>query len=146
VQKSSELRNPLLQTKAIGDQMSGVRRQPAAGEPPTATTKAVAMAMLMISQDEGTPLVLRVRGELDLLTAEELRTALEDAIAKDARVVVDLDGVTFVDACGLRVILEVAESLNGDGPLRIANARMVERLLRIVGLGSIPSISISPEA
>ena len=104
------------------------------------------MDMLRISQEHGTPPVLRVRGELDLLTADELRSALAEALAADATVVVDLDGVTFVDACGLRVILEVAESLNGEGPLRIVNGRMVERLLRIVGLGSIPSISISPEA
>ena len=104
------------------------------------------MDMLTIERESGPPAVLHVRGEIDFLTAEELRSALEDALTLDATVVVDLADVTFVDACGLRVILEVAESLNGRGPLRIVNGHMVERLLRIVGLSAIPSISISHEA
>src|SRR5262245_48433892 len=104
------------------------------------------MDMLQITHESGPPAVLLVRGEIDVLSAEELRNALQDALSINSTVVVDLAGVTFVDACGLRVILEVADSLNGQGPLRIVNGQKVERLLRIVGLSAIPSISISPEA
>jgi anti-anti-sigma factor len=89
---------------------------------------------LSIDLAEGTPPVLCVRGELDLATADEFRSALERAVSADPAVVVDMKDVTFIDLCGLRVILEAAESRNGRGPLRLVNAGRVAWLLDLAGL------------
>src|SRR4051794_32243135 len=50
--------------------------------------------------------VLRVAGEVDLLTAPQLGEALAAALAPGRVVVADLAGVTFMDSTGLRTLLE----------------------------------------
>jgi stage II sporulation protein AA (anti-sigma F factor antagonist) len=92
------------------------------------------MQLLSIEVVDGSPPVLRVGGEVDLASAGELRAALTSALAADPNVVVDLADVTFIDVSGVRVILRAAESLNGDGPLVLANASRVTWLLGIAGL------------
>ena len=98
------------------------------------------MELLKVAFVPGDPSVVQVDGEIDLSTAGDLRTALEQALATDPHVVIDMAGVTFVDAGGLRVVLQVAESRNGSGPLPLRNASRVERILELVGLSELPSI------
>jgi anti-anti-sigma factor len=94
---------------------------------------------------EGDPPVLQVEGEMDLSTAEQLRAAMDEALGADPKVVVDLSGVTFCDAGGLRAILQVAAALNGAGPLTLLNASRVRWLLDMVGLSDLRSIVIRDE-
>ena len=77
--------------------------------------------------------------EIDIATANRLRDALLEAISADPTPVVDMAGVTFVDASGIRAILEVSRSLNGRGPLLITHAALMQRLLELVGL-DVPSV------
>jgi anti-sigma B factor antagonist len=100
------------------------------------------MDLLMIHIEPGPPPVLRVQGEVDMASADQLRDALGDALEADPTLVVDLAGVTFIDVAGLRAILGPAESLNGRGPLTLVNAGRVARLLAVLDLGDIPSIVI----
>lgn len=58
----------------------------------------------------GTQLILRVSGELDLCSAPYLRQALDEAAAQTpARVLLDLEGVSFIDVAGIRAILDGAK-------------------------------------
>jgi anti-sigma B factor antagonist len=100
---------------------------------------------LSIHVADGSPPVLQVGGELDLATAGQLATALQQALAADATVVVDMAEVTFVDASGLRVILQAAESLDGAGPLTLLHAPRVAWLLKVVGLEGISTIDLATE-
>ena len=95
---------------------------------------------------EGAPPVLHVGGELDMTTSELLGAALRRTMAGDPTVVVDMADVTFVDAAGLRVILQAARSRNGDGPLILVNAPRVAWLLKLVGLEGLPSIVVQDGA
>jgi anti-sigma B factor antagonist len=88
------------------------------------------------------PPVLHVKGEIDLATADQLRAALHDAMAADPSVILDMEGVTFIDASGLRVVLNAANSLNGGRRLTLTNARLAARLLALVGLSDLPSIEL----
>ena len=85
-----------------------------------------------------------VAGGVDAVfaTVDVLRTALEEALSTDPTVVVDMAGVTFFDATGLRVVLQAAASRNGAGPLTLVNARRVAWLLEVVGLSEQSSIVI----
>jgi anti-anti-sigma factor len=94
---------------------------------------------------EGAPPVLHVAGELDMTTADLLGGALEQAFEGDPSVVVDMAGVTFVDAAGLRVILQAAKSRNGTGPLVVVNAPRVAWLLKLVGLEGLSTIDVRGE-
>jgi anti-anti-sigma factor len=96
--------------------------------------------------EETSPPVLRVAGEVDVATAHVLRNALQEAISLDPTVMVDMEAVTFIDAAGLRVVLQAAETLNGSGPLRLLNAPLVARLLDLVGLGDLPTVALCEDA
>jgi len=100
------------------------------------------MQLLQTELVRGDPPVLQVDGEIDLSTAAQLRTALEEAISTDPAVAIDMGGVTFFDAAGLRVVLQVAASLDGAGPLALLNAPRVARVLELVGLSELSSIVI----
>ena len=89
--------------------------------------------------------MLRVGGEVDIGSAQELRTALTKALDNDPTVVVDLGEVSFIDASGLRAILHTADSLNGARPLVLVNASRLAWLLELVGLEDLPSIVIRGE-
>lgn len=90
----------------------------------------------------GDPSALRLDGEIDLSTADQLRAAVEKALSMDPNVVIDMAGVSFIDACGLRVVLQLAASRDGAGPLQLVNACRVARILNLVGLSDLPSIVI----
>ena len=94
------------------------------------------------SLERGPTAVLRVKGEIDLATAEQFRASMEEAIARHSPVLVDMADVTFIDASGLRVILQAAESANGHGPLRLTHAARVKRLFELVGLTEVQSLEL----
>jgi anti-anti-sigma factor len=98
------------------------------------------MEILETEFHPGRPSVLRVRGEIDVSTAQQFRTSLEEAVCSDPTVVIDMGGVTFFDASGLRVLLQVAATRNGAGPLPVIGGSRVARVLRIVGLSDLPSV------
>ena len=104
------------------------------------------MELLQTEFVPGDPPVLKVAGEIDLATVDALRTALEQAVSTDPTVVVDMAGVTFFDATGLRVILQAAASRNGAGPLTLRNAPRVAWLLELVGLSELSTLVICEAA
>ncbi|HET6712929.1 MAG TPA: STAS domain-containing protein [Actinomycetota bacterium] len=88
--------------------------------------------------------VVRVEGEIDLANASELAEMLEPAGTSGGPVTVDLADVTFIDSSGLHALLEfAAHSLNGNGPLTIANpSRTVRRVMEIVGMTELAHIQV----
>ena len=103
------------------------------------------MELLRIATVEGEPPVLQVEGEIDISTAEDLQMALDAALSANPNLVIDMAGVTFFDAAGIRVVLRVASSRNGAGPLTLVNAAHIKRVLELVGLGGLPCIVFDDE-
>ena len=103
------------------------------------------MELLKTEFVPGNPPILQVDGEIDLATVDQLRAALDDAVAADPRFVVDMAGVTFIDVVGLQAILRVAVSRNGLGALTVLNAPRVAWLLDLVGLSEMSSIVVREE-
>ncbi len=91
-------------------------------------------------------LVFRVRGELDVDTAQVLRRQLfETSVAKGQRVVVDLEGLDFIDSSGLSVLIQTARRVSDDGgQLHLVCAKF-HRLLSIAGLDQIVPVHDSVE-
>ena len=98
----------------------------------------VELAVAVTSPAERT-YVVAVAGELDLYSTPRLATALE-AISTDAPgVVLDLDGVGFLDSSGLGAILLAVRRLReagGDMAL-VANAEATTKLLGMVGVDRV---------
>jgi anti-sigma B factor antagonist len=59
--------------------------------------------------------VIRIDGEIDVATAPSLERALDAAGAKDSDVTIDLTHTTFLDSCGLKVLLGAAERAHRGG-------------------------------
>ena len=91
----------------------------------------------IVTRDEPGIHVVCLRGELDLAQCPAVESALIDAELKQAaRVLIDLDELTFVDLSGLRTLTGAAvrAASNGDR-LRITRARgQVARMLRMTRL------------
>ncbi|SEL95105.1 STAS domain-containing protein [Nonomuraea pusilla] len=97
---------------------------------------------LTTSRHEGT-LTVTVSGELDIATTEPLRALLlellDEARAEpepDAAVVVEVSGLSFVDAAGLGVLVHAHNRASGQRtPLLVAGVPpSMQRLLKITGL------------
>jgi anti-sigma B factor antagonist len=83
--------------------------------------------------------VVGVRGEHDMGTVAVLCAAMADAIARDVDVVVDLSGVTFMDASTLGVIIEARRLLRVRSRSLMVGApsRWAQRILEVCGLGGL---------
>jgi anti-sigma B factor antagonist len=104
---------------------------------------AVSSPTLRTAQETvGHAVVVRVSGDIDLLTAPELQQSLELACA-EARppgiVVADLTAVQFLGSSGLAVLMDVDKRCRAhDTPLRVvASTPVVARPLEVTGLDRI---------
>ncbi|MBB5776949.1 MULTISPECIES: STAS domain-containing protein [Nonomuraea] len=85
----------------------------------------------------GDAVVVAVEGELDLFTAPFLRDEVRDAIKQDsARLVLDLQQLSFMDSSGLSVLIEAWRLATGEGGgvSLAAPQAPVARILRTTGL------------
>jgi anti-anti-sigma factor len=84
---------------------------------------------------EGT-LVVTVTGELDMLTAPDLRRTVVERLDTSSTIVLALDGVVFLGTSGLAALIEMREHAQRTGvTLRLAcTERRVLRPLSIAGL------------
>ena len=93
--------------------------------------------------DDSTHLVA-VRGEIDLFTAPELKSALSEAVESGhTRIVVDLTDTTFLDSTALGVLIGAVKRLRSrDGRLTIVNVDdNIAKTFEITGLDQIFPIS-----
>lgn len=79
--------------------------------------------------------VVSASGELDRLTAPSLRQRLEEEAADDQirQLILDLRGIEFVDAGGLRLLLETSDAMRKSGR-RFCVVCTDRRLLRLFTL------------
>jgi anti-anti-sigma factor len=85
--------------------------------------------------------VIRLRGELDMISAAELASALGALDGSGAPVVVDLSELSFIDSHGLHVLLSARPG--GRTPNLICPDGNVSRLLTIVQAGKAVPIYAS---
>ncbi len=94
------------------------------------------MALAIESSELGQTTLIVLRGELDIATSPQLREALVEAIGGGRRIVVDLEGLGFIDSVGLGILvsgLKRARSDGGDLELVCAN-RVILQPLELTGL------------
>lgn len=93
--------------------------------------------------------IVTVAGEVDVYTAPQLRSALEERLAAGQnKIVVDLQGVAFIDSTGLGVLVGQLKALRRvEGTMRIVCAdERILRLLAITGLDQILPLHDSVDA
>jgi stage II sporulation protein AA (anti-sigma F factor antagonist) len=90
----------------------------------------------------GTPdrvCVVALRGRLDLLAAEELESQLAALVqAGHRRFVVDLSALTYIGSIGIRVLLELAGRVKGQGLACLCSPTpLVKEVLDLVRISSV---------
>jgi anti-anti-sigma factor len=94
--------------------------------------------------------VVRVVGEIDMLTAPSLRAVLKTACEGSRHTVVDMAGVEFMGSAGITALLGAADHARDcGGTLTLQNpARIVRRVMDIVSIeGQLPiEDEIDPES
>ena len=83
--------------------------------------------------------VVKVRGEVDLVTCDELRRALDSALQISTHAVVDLTDLSFIDSSGLSVLVDAhRKARDAGGVLVVRNpSPMLRRLLDITRLDTL---------
>jgi anti-sigma B factor antagonist len=85
--------------------------------------------------DSGPAIELKLKGDCDLSTADELLEALMQAIGGGRPVIVDLSGLDFLDSSCLRSLLQAYEKSGGDGGLTLRRgSENVMRVFEVTGL------------
>ena len=79
--------------------------------------------------------IVQPRGELDLVTVETLRTAL-DGLTSTERLVLDLRGLSFIDSTGLHLLVALHQRAQRDGfqLALVAPAAPADRPIQLCGL------------
>ena len=81
--------------------------------------------------------MLALYGELDALSAPELARTLEDVLAQPAvRVMLDLNGLRFVDSAGVSVLIKAKQAAATNGQVLVLRrpTEQLERVFALVGL------------
>ncbi|WP_051367888.1 STAS domain-containing protein [Hamadaea tsunoensis] len=91
--------------------------------------------------------LVTVRGDVDLTTADQLGRQLEAAAEEDRDVVVDLAGVTFLDSTGVRTLVDAYRAGRRRGLfVSISGARdWVARMLEVTGVAGLMATRMRPE-
>ena len=87
----------------------------------------------------GARVVVSLAGELDLATGDQLRSRLTTVIEGDPppeQLVLDVEGLDFVDASGISVLLGAQRSLSARGGqiLLRSPSRLVQRVVKVLEL------------
>jgi anti-sigma B factor antagonist len=92
--------------------------------------------------------VLRLQGDLDLLTAPLLRETLRSMPDRADCVLVDLTGIEFLGSAGLAELAAAQNAATGAGAriVLVASSRAVLRPLEVTGLHTLFQIFESEEA
>ncbi|HKY57165.1 MAG TPA: STAS domain-containing protein [Aeromicrobium sp.] len=92
----------------------------------------------------GTVGVLRVAGEIDMASADELRDRLLACLERFESVEVDLGGVTFIDSSGLAALvrLRTESEMVGKAVALVKVSPAMARLLELTGLQGLFDVNL----
>jgi anti-sigma B factor antagonist len=102
--------------------------------------KEETVELSVTSRQEGDRTVISVSGEIDVYTAPSLRERLNELVASGHyNLVVDMEGVEFLDSTGLGVLVGGLKRVRShDGTLRLVCAQeKILKVFRITGLTKV---------
>jgi anti-sigma B factor antagonist len=95
--------------------------------------------LAITTSQRGACIVVALAGDIDMQTAPQLQERLVEFANDDLTVVVDLNGVEFLDSSGLGALVGATNALQqAGGSLRLACPRPhVRKVLRISRIGDV---------
>jgi anti-sigma B factor antagonist len=102
------------------------------------SSMGVADQLVIDVRCEADRVVVRLQGELDMANAPLLKAAIEGADAEErSMLVLDMQGLEFIDSTGLRILLWARERCQEGGRefALTPGSQQVQRLLAVSGAG-----------
>jgi anti-anti-sigma factor len=127
---------------------------PAPSDPGFTLDEFVDFEVITTSSAGGEGLSVAVRGELDLANCERLKPALDEAVFARRPLILNLNDCSFIDSSGLRLVIQVAQDLAGEGedgavPMAViaAESSAVRKMLTLTAIDlRIPVFETHDEA
>jgi anti-sigma B factor antagonist len=116
--------------------------------PTTQHPRRTPVDLSLTTRQEGDHTVVVVGGEIDVYTAPKLREQLIDLVSAGSyHLVVDMEGVEFLDSTGLGVLVGGLKRVRAhDGSLRlVCTQERILKIFRITGLTKVFPIHASVE-
>lgn len=96
-------------------------------------------ALDLQSEDRDGVVVLHLAGEVDLEVSAQLRRALLERLDDKQDVLVDLDGVSYIDSSGVASLIEAFQRARQHGR-RFALARVPEGAMRVLRIAQLDRV------
>ena len=106
------------------------------------------MDLTLTTRDAGGKTIVAVGGEIDVYTAPKLRDKITELVAAGAYdIVIDMEGVEFLDSTGLGVLVGGLKRVRAhEGSLRlVCTQERILKIFRITGLTKVFPIHTSVE-
>ena len=102
------------------------------------------MNLEMTTKKDGSTLTVALKGELNTITAYELKSVLDDNISETDALYLDFDGCDFVSSAGLRVLLNTFKSMKAKkGTMELINVgKSFSDVLNITGLDAVFDVKL----
>ncbi|WP_227983454.1 STAS domain-containing protein [Nocardia spumae] len=109
------------------------------------TGERVSPVLRTEQRTEGSVAIVTVHGEVDMNSAPQLQSALDEALrGEPAAVVLDMTGVGFLGSAGLSVLLAVSQA--GTTALRVVTSPAVRRPIEVTALDKLLELFPTVEA
>ena len=103
------------------------------------------MSLYLTSVQEDDAVVVRVGGDLDVATAADLWSHLSALIEDgDVRIVIDCEGVTFLDSSGIAVLVRCFRAVTPAGGW-VRLRRVSPRVLEVLTITSLTTVFLDED-
>lgn len=97
--------------------------------------------MTITKQENGTELLMALKGRLDTTTAPMLEAELKKSVLDKTVLVLDFAEIAYISSAGLRVLLSVQKMMNKQGKMKVKNVNeTVMEVFEITGFCDILTI------
>lgn len=97
--------------------------------------------MNIVVTENGAVITLALSGRLDTLSSPELSTAINSALEKSNRLILDFTELEYISSAGLRVLLNTQKQVLGNGSLTLTHVNStVQDILDMTGFSDILTI------
>lgn len=97
--------------------------------------------MTITKQENGTELIIAIKGRLDTATAPQLESELKASIGNTTVLILDLSEIEYISSAGLRVLLFAQRTMNKQGVMKVTHVNeTVLEVFEITGFCDILNI------
>ena len=101
-------------------------------------------SLLEISREGGS---FRISGEIDLSNVDQLATAVSTEVREGNHVVIDCEGLRFIDSTGMAALLAICKGLGVSGRLTLRTVpAAIAKAAHVLGLDRIPNLELAGTA